>query len=241
MQRNKVDIKTADGTAEAWMMTPDGVGPWPSAVIFMDAYGVRPALCDMAARLASAGYCVLLPNLYYRSEPIQNYGTDLGRDRIMELIGKVAVRGVMKDMGSFLECLDAEDKADATRVGTVGYCMGGKFALSAAGVFPDRVRAGTSFHGGGLATDDPLSPPKLADKVKGIVYVGSAEADGSFPPEQRETLGAAYGRAGVTFTMEEYIGAKHGFAVTDHSVFNEGAAARHWRRIEQVFEEAMAL
>jgi carboxymethylenebutenolidase len=104
-----------------------------------------------------------------------------------------------------------------------------------AGRVPERVAAAMSFHGGGLATDDPGSPHLLADQIRAAVYVGGAENDASFTPESAETLDKALTAADVEHTIEWYTAA-HGFAVSDHrAVYDPDAAERHWKAMETFF------
>jgi carboxymethylenebutenolidase len=116
--------------------------------------------------------------------------------------------------------------------------MGGGLALSAAGTFPDRVRAAASYHGGRLATDAPDSPHLLASKAGGQLYIGYAENDQSFPDAQRELLVRTLTDAKVPHTMELYKAA-HGFAVADLPVYNKEAADRHWRTLLALFQESL--
>jgi carboxymethylenebutenolidase len=117
--------------------------------------------------------------------------------------------------------------------------MGGGFALSAAGTFPDRVAAAVSFHGGSLATDKPDSPHRLAPRMRARLYIGVADIDPSFTGEQRERLEAALQAACVDYTLEVYAGAQHGFAVTGHPVYNREASERHWERLLDLFERTL--
>jgi carboxymethylenebutenolidase len=121
-------------------------------------------------------------------------------------------------------------------LGVVGYCMGGGYALAAAGTFPERFAAAAIFHAGGLATDSPDSPHRLAPAIRARVHVGAAEIDPSFPPEQQARLGRALTEAGVTHEIEVHPGARHGFAVTGHVVYDHEASERHWTRLLQLFE-----
>jgi len=117
--------------------------------------------------------------------------------------------------------------------------MGGGFALSAAGTFPDVVAAAASFHGGSLATDKPDSPHLLADRMRARIYVGVAEIDATFSLEQQQRLESALSAAGVDYTIETYKGAKHGFAVTGHLVYDRDSSERHWQKLLQLFKATL--
>jgi carboxymethylenebutenolidase len=241
----RVDVDTADGRMDCHVFTPDGEGIWPAVILYMDAFGIRPNLAGMAQRLASHGYVVVVPNLYYRSgayapfDPKLVVAEGLERDRFKAMIQSINDTMVMQDTAAVLAMLDGDPAVRAGRIGVVGYCMGGGFALSAAGTFPDRVAAAASFHGGSLATDKPDSAHRLAPRMKARVYVGVAEIDASFSPEQQSRLERALADAGVNYTIEIYKGVKHGFAVTGHLVYDREASERHWQRLLRLLSEAL--
>ena len=135
--------------------------------------------------------------------------------------------------------IDTHPAARPGPIGVVGYGMGGGFALSAAGMFPERVAAALSFHGGSLATDKADSAHLLAGRMRARVYVGVAEIDPSFSPEQQHRLETALSQAGVDHTIEIYKGARHGFAVTGHLVYDRDSSERHWQRLLQVLRDAL--
>lgn len=67
MAHEQVAIDTADGSCPAHVIIPQGAGPWPAVIIYMDALGMRPVLVEIAERLAQNGYLALLPDLFYRA------------------------------------------------------------------------------------------------------------------------------------------------------------------------------
>jgi carboxymethylenebutenolidase len=243
MSAKIVEIKTNDGIAQCRFFNSPQKGNFPAVILYMDAFGVRPALCDMGERLASNGYNVLLPNLYYRSgltkpfDPKTAFTGGPEKDRLMALYQSINNRLVMQDTASFLDFLEREPTVSPGKFGCVGYCMGGPFALSAAGTFPGRIAAAASFHGARLATDQPDSPHLLAPKMRAGIYVGIAAIDASFTVDQQQRLEAALQSAGVRHSVEVYPGAKHGFAVTDNAAYDQAASERHWERLLQLFAE----
>ena len=250
----RTDIDTPDGQMDCYLFGPEGdsgaVGRWPPVVLYMDAFGIRPQLADMAQRLASNGYFVVVPNLYYRSGSFAPFDPTLvaaegpERDRFKGMIQSINNTMIMRDTAAVIEMIDADASRrgswiGAMKIGVVGYCMGGGFALSAAGTFADRVAAAASFHGGSLATDKPDSAHLLADRMRARVYIGVAEIDPSFPPEQQQRLEKALIEGGVDHTIEIYKGAKHGFAVNGHLVYDRDSAERHWQRLLHLFRETL--
>jgi carboxymethylenebutenolidase len=146
---------------------------------------------------------------------------------------------VMRDTAAIVEFLESSSAVRKGRMGVVGYCMGGGYALIAAGTFSDRVAAAASFHGGSLATDKPHSPHLVANRIKGKVYVGAAEIDPSFPEDQQQRLGQAMESGGVDYELEIYPGARHGFAVNGHLVYDRESSERHWKKLLQLFEATL--
>jgi carboxymethylenebutenolidase len=244
MTQRDVSIPTPDGACDASLHTPVGTGPWPAVVMFPDAGGVRPTFHAMAQRLADLGYAVLLPNVFYRLgqiEPIDMrtvFTNPDERERLMKLVASVTKDAATRDTAAILEFLAGQPEVADTKVGTTGYCMGGGLALNAAGRFPDRVGAAASFHGGRLATTAPDSPHRLAGSMKATVYVAGAENDPSFDAEQFDRLSTALTEAGVDHTLVIYPAA-HGFAVPDNSTYDEAAAARHWKALEDLFASTL--
>lgn len=238
-------IRTEDGVAKAGLFLPDTTkgSEQPGVILYMDAFGPRPTLDDMAGRLASHGYIVLVPDLFYRFGPYGPYDVktafsgEATRRELMGMIHGTSQDMTRRDTAAFLAHLT---EVGATgRVGTVGYCMGGGRALTAAAAYPERIAAAASFHGGGLASDAPDSPHRHVSAIKGRVYVGSAGVDGSFPPEQSARLAEALRVAEVDHVIENYVGMGHGWAVPDHGAFDEKGAERHRKRLLTLFEETL--
>lgn len=245
MPGRRVDVRTRDGVMDVHLFAPEGPEPRPAVVVYMDAFGIRRPLGEMAQRLASSGYVVALPNLYYRTGSFAPFDREAvtvegpERTRFKALIQSINTDLVMSDTAALLDTLSAERAARTERLGVVGYCMGGGYALAAAGTFPDRVAVAASFHGGSLATDKPDSPHTFAPRTRAKVYIGAAEIDATFPPEQQERLRRAFDEAGVNYRLEVYPGAKHGFAVTGHLVYDRDASERHWTTLIELLDERL--
>jgi carboxymethylenebutenolidase len=243
MNSGTIEIKTKDGVAQCHFFAPPQEANQPPVILYMDAFGIRPAMIEMSQRLASNGFHVLLPNLYYRSGPAESFNAATAfkegpeRDRMMGMLRSLNHKLVIEDTASFLDFLNGERSTAGRKVGCVGYCMGGGFALSAAGTFPDRVAAAASFHGARLATDLPDSPHLLAPKMRAGIYVGIAGLDTHFTAEERQRLESSLQTAGVKGTVEFYLNVKHGFAVNDTPVYDRAASELHWHRIQKLFAD----
>jgi carboxymethylenebutenolidase len=244
VNQHRVDLQTEDGTLDAYIFHPREGGSCPAVVMYMDAFGIRPALGDMAERLASHGYVVALPNLYHRTpfapfDPKQVAVEGPERARFKGMVASINGPMVMRDTAALLAHLDTLPTVTRSPMGALGYCMGGGYALAAAGTFPDRVAVAASFHGGALATEKPDSPHLLAPKMRARVYVGAAGIDPTFPDEQRQRLHAALDAAGVSYVIDTYENARHGFAVNGHLVYDKDASERHWERLVRLLQETL--
>jgi carboxymethylenebutenolidase len=226
-----IDLTTPDGEMNAFITHPEEGGPHPVVLFYMDAPGKREELHDMARRLGTAGYYVVLPNLYYRS--VREF--DATRDRAVlnprmrELMASLSYDLIARDTTAMLAYVDGNPAADGSRIGAVGYCMSGRFVYAVAGLFPDRIRAAASFYGVRLHGED--SPAHLAATVKGELYFGCAEFDDYAPKEMIDGLETDLREVGANARVEWYPGAHHGFAFPERAVYDKASAERHWERL----------
>src|SRR5579862_4558531 len=194
MSYSQVQIKTLDGVCPTHVFCPDSGGPWPAVLVYMDGIGMRPAVMDIAERIANEGYFVLAPNLFYRVGYNAEHGVSVFEnaesraDLMNRIFPSASSANIMRDTEAFLAYFDAQDKVKHGPIGITGYCMGGRLSIYAAGHFGDRVAAAAAYHPGGLATDAPDSAHKLASKIKARVYVAGAMDDRSFDDAQKARL-----------------------------------------------------
>ncbi len=236
--RDHVDVPTPDGSADSYLVRPEGDRPAPAVLLFMDAIGLRPRLVDMADRIAARGYAVLVPNLFFRAgrapviadvvRRLQTEERDAVFGELRPLMQALTPEVAARDTAAYVAFLEHRPGVSTTAIATVGYCFGGALALRAAAQLPDRVVAVASFHGGNLAPDDPAGPQHVLPGVHAEVYAAHADQDASMPPEQQERFEAALAAAGVPHACELYEGAAHGFTVADMPVHDPAAEARHW-------------
>lgn len=244
MIEKQVDIKTADGVADSELFYPDEKGAWPAVIMYTDIGGLRPVFRDMARRLASEGYVVLVPNPFYRvsrvpvyRDPFQ-FGEEKTTARMGEVRKFVTPAGTERDAHAFVEYLGGLKQVKGP-IGTVGYCMGGGMAVRTAAAEPDKVAAAASFHGSQLASAEPDSPHMLAPKIKARMYFGFAIEDRTMPPEAVEKLKSALDAAGVKYEGELYAGARHGWCVKDHNVYHEAQAEHAWHHLVGFFDTTL--
>jgi len=244
MNQQQVSIQAKDGICKAWVLTPEGKGPWPGVVMYMDAFGIRPGMIQMANHIAEQGYVVLLPDLFYRFgaygpyDPKEVLKGDF-RAIIGPMMGSTDNHKTAEDTSAFLSYLGSRGDVAGKKVGTVGFCMGGGMALTAAGYYPDQVAAAVSFHGGRLATDEPTSPHLLIPKIKAEVYVAGADNDHGYPPEMAKKIEEELTKAGVRHKCEIYEGKMHGWMKPDMPVYDAPAAERGWKELFALYARTL--
>ncbi len=244
MPIEQVSIHTQDGDCRAYITTPSGDGPWPAVILYGDAGGIRPAMLDMAQRLANAGHVVLLTDLYYRYGPYaplvpaEVFKGDVGAI-LGPLMATTGTDKAAEDTGAFLAYLDTRKDIAGAKVGAVGFCMGGGMAIAAAAAYPQRFAAVASFHGGNLASDAPTSPHLRVGGLAATLYIAAADKDDSYPPAMAARMEDALAKAGVQYQTETYSGAMHGWMVPDFPVHDAAAADRGWAALLALFDRTL--
>jgi carboxymethylenebutenolidase len=241
MIEKTLDIPTADGAMNTFVVHPEEGGPFPVVLFYMDAPGWRDELRDMARRLASVGYFVVLPNLYYRLTR-DFWLTERTEEKMAQMFSLMATLDratTVCDTDAMLRFVDASREADGTRIGAVGYCMGGPFVLWAAAEWPERLRAIASIHGANMVSDRPDSPHRMPPKIRCESYFACAEIDKWAPPADVEALAAALRDAGTPHRVEWYPKVEHGFVFPQRAVYERAAAERHWERLFSLFDRTL--
>ena len=242
-----IEIPAADGTINAHIFTPENAErPLPSVVLFTDIGGLRPCYHEKAQQVADNGYAVLMPNIYYRNArgPVVPEGKSFRdpdvRSTLFDYAGQLTPEAQSRDFTALLGCIDSEAEFAGGKLGVVGYCMTGAFALRMAALYPNRVAAAAGFHSANLAAaGDPNSALHVVGSIEGRVYLGHADKDELLPPEQIARLDEALAKAGVHFTTELYKGAAHGFTAQDAPSYHAAADALHHKRIAMLLEETL--
>ena len=241
MIEHELEIRTAHGAMNTFVTHPEEGGPFPVVLFYMDAPGKREELHDMARRIASVGYYVVLPNLYYRkTREFRMVHDEEGFKRMFAMMEHLSTKRdlAMSDTQAMLDFVDGRKEAKASALGAVGYCMSGPFVFAAAGRFPERVKCAASIYGVRLATDREDSPHLQAHKARGELYFGCAETDKYAPQEMIDKLDAHLKKtSGLRYRIEWYMGAEHGFAFPQRQgIFHKPSAERHWERLFALFK-----
>jgi carboxymethylenebutenolidase len=245
LKTQTIDIKTQDGTCDAFIAYPQGNGPYSAVLFLMDGFGLRDYLYEMAKTIADQGFYVLLPNMFYRIRkapvtdikfPVRPEDMPEVSKQLMSLFQNFNPEMSMRDTSVFLDFLANQKEVRPGPVFVTGYCMGGGLAIRAAALFPDKISVAASFHAGKLATDEPNSPHLLLGRIKAILYIAHADNDKSMPPAQIERLNKALQQSGIRYEAELYSGAAHGFTMADLPAYNEAALKRHWKKLFELLE-----
>jgi carboxymethylenebutenolidase len=245
MIEETLDITTPAGAMPTFLCRPERGGPHPAVFFLMDAPGIREELRQMARRLAAVGYCVLLPNLYYRYGRDTLYGADVlehgsaEHKRMRAVRTQMTIPPVMDDVAALLRFVDSRAEIGHGAVGCHGYCMSGPYALAAAARYPDRIAAAASFYGTWIVSDAVESPHANLGKAKGELYIACAEHDELAPLPMVDELRGLFQRSGAAGELEIYPGLHHGFAFPERKVYDLAGAERHWERLIALYRRRL--
>ena len=242
----EVQVDTPDGKADCYFVHP-AKGAHAAVIVWPDIMGIRTSFRMMGKRLAESGYSTLVVNPYYRTakgpvvEDGESFGQPAVRERLMPHARSLSPETCVSDGRAFVDYLDAQASVDTKRmIGTTGYCMTGSYTMRLAAAMPDRIGAGGSFHGGGLATDSDSSPHLLAPQIKAGLLIAIAANDDEKEPDAKVMLREAFDNAGVNAEIEVYEDTLHGWCPPDSTVYNEAQAERAWSRLLVLFERELA-
>lgn len=234
MIEREIDIATAEGVMKTFIYHPEYDGPHPTVLYLMDAPSIRPALHEMANRLASAGYYVMMPYLFYRGGPFRQFGkSDEDMHARKELMDTVTPTNILSDADALIEYATADSAATTDAIGSVGFCMSGGLVVALAKARPKQVKAVASIHGAWLVRDTPDSPHLGLDAAKAEMYFGWCDNDATAPPEDVPVMREALESAGVNYTLDWFTEAVHGYAPAGER-YDRHASELHWERVHSL-------
>jgi carboxymethylenebutenolidase len=246
------EVPTKDGRMGTFVVHPSDGGPFPAVVLYMDIWGVREELYDIARRVACVGYYVMVPDLYYRLGKVRGnffdaQGRTISFEALDDQLKQVALAPAMKtsdamvleDTASLIDFVAQDAHASRGPMGCCGFCFGGRLVLRVAGTFPDRIRAAASLHGSDIVTDKPDSPYLVAANAKGEIYSGFGELDWFSPPQTIATMVATLSKPGLAYRHSVHQGVRHGYALPDRDVYNKQASFTDWSHIFAMFKRQL--
>jgi carboxymethylenebutenolidase len=239
MVEREIDVPTTDGEMTTFVVRPDGSGPFPVAVLYMDGVGYREQIKENARRFAAEGYYCVAPNLFYRSG--RGLSFDFSKlasegmagpeaSRMMSVASGVTPDKVVADTKAIFASIASDSAAGSRAKVCVGYCMGARLALHVASALADEFVAAACIHPGALATDKPDSPHHDLASVRGELYFAFAETDRTATAEHVDQFREELHRNHVRGVVERLPGTAHGFAMADLPVYNRQASERHYER-----------
>ncbi len=240
MHEKMVSISSGHGAIPGFYVVPDTQDKWPAIIFYMDAPGIREELHNMARRIAKQGYACIVPDLYHR------YGSlrfDLPRrNDSMTSVILAAYRGlsdadINQDTAGLIGFLDARPEVRSGPVGSIGYCMSGRFITTTARAFPDRFKCAASLYGTRLVTDEEDSPHLHLDGIKAELYYGFGSIDTYTPAEYIETLRQSLDKAGLTYEVDVYEGVDHGYCFLERAAYNAVASESSWSKVFSLFSK----
>ena len=240
MKEENVDVQTPDGAMDCFFAYPEGDGPHPAVIVYMDVPGIREELRNFARRIAENGYVGVLPDLYYREGRVR-FDLSKGQEELKKMFAvgsQLSNAMIMRDTEGLLAHFNAHP-AISENVGTIGYCMSGQFVLSAAGTFPDQIKATASLYGTRMVTDKEDSPHKLIPKVTGELYLGFASQDHFVEDFVIPTLTADLDAAGTTYELVIHENTDHGFCFPERPDYVEHAAEQVWETVFALYDRCL--
>ena len=245
MIEQAIEIHTPDGISDGVLWGSEDERRSPGVIFLTDIGGIRPSQRDMARRLASEGYTVLMPNVFYRTgrPPMLDFPLKIGEERttkrLAELSGPLTPEAAERDALTYIDFLAVHPLASDGPMGVVGLCFSGALAMRTAAARPARIAAAASFHGGRLYTDTPTSPHLLLPHIKARLYFGHAIDDRSMPQEAIVKFDQALQAWGGQYESEVYAGAHHGWTVPDSPSYNAPQADRAFAKLTELFAKTL--
>ena len=211
----------SDGvTITAYVVKPHGVSRAPAIVVIQEWWGLNDHIKHVTRRLAKYGYIAIAPDLYSRlGNPVTQDGDEASR-----LMTALRQEDGLNDLNATVTHLKTIPEVDASRIGTIGFCMGGSYALMFPVVNPD-VKAAVPFYG---QVPDPDTP--LQNLHAPVLYI-YGEDDGWITQDHVDRLRDAFQKYGKTGEVKTYPGAPHAFFNdTRPEVYKAEEAADAWTR-----------
>jgi carboxymethylenebutenolidase len=215
------EIGGGDLKGGGYLALPDGNGPHPGVVVIHEAFGLNENIKDITRRFADSGYAALAVDLFTD----RNRALCMARYMADMFMGSVDRAGT-SDLKGGLTYLGALPEVDAKRIGAIGFCMGGGFAIAWA-CTDDRLKAIAPFYA--------ANPRPLDAVARACPVVGSYPED-DFTASAGRALNEALGRHGVEHDIKIYPRARHSFFNDGSRAYNQAAADDSWSRVLAFFK-----
>lgn len=243
MKEISLRIPTSDGAMPVFAAMPQDVALAPGVLIYMDVFGPREELGDIARRFASAGYLAVVPQLFHRlGSPV--FAPANRQDQAMDPAAARANQATSMQMSAADTAALIRFAGDggfgvATGLwGAIGYCMGGRHAIAAATANPRHIRAALSVHGGRLVDPSDTSPHHMIHRSTVPLHYFFAKDDPTCPDEHQVVLEQLAARSGDRVTVER-LDAHHGWTFPERWCYDKAASERVWEKALAMFRSAL--
>ncbi len=240
----RIEIPLTGGTTMGgYLARPEGAGPFPAVLVFMEIFGINSHIRDVTERVAREGYVALSPDYFHRTGPGVEYGyDDDGFAGGMKLLGGLVADEMIGDAKAALAFLRAREDVRGDRIGCMGFCIGGHMTYLTAS--ETDVAAAASFYGGGIAgPEGPGGAPSTlgrTGKIGGKILCLFGEKDSFIPLDQVEAIRAELGAKKIRNEVVVYDGCDHGFFCDQRDSYDAAAASDAWNRVKDLFRTELA-
>jgi len=230
VKTSDITIKSGDEEIKAFLVEPEGKGPFPAIVVIQEWWGLTDWIKDNAKRLAEQGYVTLAPDLY-RGKVADKPAT------AKELLQGMPKDRALRDLKAAVDTLVARDTVNKERLGSIGWCMGGGYSLQLA-LRDERIKACAMCYGPVVTDAGKLKPLKAT--ILGIF----GEEDRGIKPEDVQAFEAALKKADKNIEAIKEFKAGHGFMRPDgpggkNPVYREAEAKQAWQDIDKFFAKTL--
>ena len=252
MREQTLLVDTPDGKMDTFLAMPETKGPFPPIILYMDIWGMREQLRDIARFVASRGFACAAPSLYYREGNRQfNYRhkngktksisilTEQERQELLSYGEKLTDEMVVSDTFALITQLRKTQNISKGSAGSFGYCMGGRHVIRVAAAYPDIFRATGCFHGTFLVTEKIDSPHLGANCIQGEVYFGMGENDPFTPPDVIAAIRTAFDKSPATTVITVHRNTEHGYAIPDRDVYSRSASDLDWQAVFRMYKRLL--
>ena len=228
---DKHTLAVADGSSmQAFVARPEEKGSFPGMLVFQEAFGVNAHIRDVTQRIAREGYVAIAPELFHRSAAP---GLEVRYDDFpsaMPHMKALTEQGLSDDIRATYEWLRDSTHVVPDRIGSIGFCMGGRVSFLANATI--ELRAAISFYGGGIA---PALLPHAANLHAPMVFFWGG-LDKHIPQDQIRSVIDAVKAAGKPYINVEISDADHGFFCDTRPSYNPVAAKEAWSLVVSFIE-----
>jgi carboxymethylenebutenolidase len=238
-----VEISTSNGEKMAgYLALPEGDGPHPAVLVFMEIFGVNDHVQDVTRRVAKEGYVALAPDYFHRTGPgIQLAYDDAGMAAGMEQLNQLVADQMIGDAKDAIAFLRKRDDVVANRIGAMGFCIGGHMTYLAA--CETDIVAAAAYYGGAIAAEEgpggAVPTVSRTPKISGRINCYFGAKDALIPPHRVETIRNALESADIVHDVHVYPDADHGFHCDQRATYHEASAKDAWRRTFELFGETL--